>query len=203
MGAINLRNTSFCGSRRQVCLAILEDRNFIPIFSNEIEKQHFLSQLSHMRGEELPEIYAFCILDRKAVLLLKEPEEGNTVLGRIADFFQTHYRRNYPERNVELHCAKQEHFEMSEAELAQACVGIHMIPVRQNRADKASHYWWSSFRDYCLPRKTGVTEVGWLLKGEEEEKYIVRKFAALHNNKTFQNEICDQNDKNTKIDLKK
>lgn len=177
-------NTPFCG---QVCHTILQEKHSKAIFMDEIEKKLFLDMLLDIRNQFSLDIYAYCVLDAKAHMLVDTAAGINLekALAQLEQCFALHYEVRYPGMSpILFHQSCYTDIQFPE-QLMEMCVQLHAMPQKLGYVRAAGDYWWSSLKEYLLRCQTGILKTECILEAlDADRKRAARKFRKLQSKKS-------------------
>ncbi|SFQ95151.1 REP element-mobilizing transposase RayT [Desulfoscipio geothermicus DSM 3669] len=174
------------------------------IFLDEEDKQRFCDILKEkMRNGEFT-VYALCIMDNHAHLLLKvENDRLANIMKRINTSYAYYYNKKYQRvGHVFQDRFKSEAIE-NESYLLAAIRYIHNNPVKAGMVKAPRHYKWSSYGSYTgrgsleddIIEKNMVLEMFSSEKGKAVELFV--EYMNQLNNDTFIE--CEEEEKNKTI----
>lgn len=148
------------------------------IFLAEEDKQRFFDTLREKQRDGEFTVYAFCIMNNHAHLLLKVENEG---LARIMKRINTSYAYYYNNKYLRIGHVFQDRFKSEAIEndryFLAAIRYIHNNPVKAGIVKAPGHYKWSSYGSY-----TGEGS----LEGGIIEKDMVLKMFSSDNDKALE-----------------
>ncbi len=134
---------------------VVQGKRLEQVFEREAEKELYLETLLKYKAKTGVKLYAFCILDNHAHLVIEETadESVSSFMRRIGVSFSYWYRQRYDLPTGEVLFRGRYLSEPLETEEAILKVVryIHQEPVRIGMADKMENYYWSSYRFYLKP----------------------------------------------------
>ncbi len=134
---------------------VVQGKRLEQVFEKEEEKELYLETLLKYKAKTGVKLYAFCILDNHAHLVIEETEDESvsSFMRRIGVSFSYWYRQRYNlPRGEALFRGRylSEPLETEES-ILKVVRHIHQEPVRIGRTDKMENYYWSSYRFYLKP----------------------------------------------------
>ncbi|MBQ7015998.1 MAG: transposase [Firmicutes bacterium] len=134
---------------------VVQGKRLENIFEKETEKELYLETLLQYKAKTGVKLYAFCILDNHAHLVLQETkdESVSAFMRRVGVRFSYWYRQRYDlPAGEKLFRGRylSEPLQTEEA-LLEVVRHIHKEPVRQGLVLKMEDYYWSSYRLYLNP----------------------------------------------------
>ena len=168
---------------QQICCITFRESSSGPVFGNEIEKKRFLDILLNATKNSSVRIYAYCVLDREGYVLaaVRTEEELERVMENVKENFILHYQKRFPDSVLSIVKIVKWMPQCGEKELLEACMELHMLPIRQGYSQSELDYWWSSLNEYILRYRSGIIYPDILLKKlSRDSKSAVRKMKALH-----------------------
>ncbi len=136
---------------RKIYYLVLEGSRFL--LADERDKRKLLDILFAAEGREGWLIYAFCLTDECAYLVVEADGACSVRRGaaRAAREFLRKYRADpvHPEgREAALECRIQKELE-SLWDIAAHCRQIHRLPLEKGYVGRLDDYWWSSYITYA------------------------------------------------------
>lgn len=119
------------------------------IFDTDVKKQRYLETVQKYHYEGKVKLYAYCVLDNSAHLLIEEMEDTvSRFMRRVGISYVHWYNREY-EREGPLF---RERYTSNPVESETECIKIirfiHQLPVRNGIVRRMSSYSWSSYNEY-------------------------------------------------------
>ena len=139
-----------CQKARKIYYQILEGSQFL--LADERDKRKLLDILCATEREEGWLIYAFCLTDECAYLVIEADGICSVRRGgaRAAKKFLGEYRADpaHPEsREATLECGNPKELD-SLWDIAAHCRKIHRLPLEKGYVSRLDDYWWSSYITY-------------------------------------------------------
>lgn len=182
------------------CYLILKEKVSRHILNDEIEKMCFLNVLLGIRKTCRAEIYAYCILDKEAHILISTEEKGGAeaVLCQLEEQFRHYYSEKYPKRKILLCHEKQDLENPTWEKVMQICAAIHALPVEDLRVAKAEDYWWSSLKEYLHRYQSELIHTEILLKLlNDNDRKAVQRMRAIQRAQSTAGAALEKNKKRT------
>jgi len=134
---------------------VVQGKRLEQVFEKDAEKELYLETLLKYKAKTGVKLYAFCILNNHAHLVIEETtdESVSSFMRRIGVSFSYWYRQRYDlPRGEELFRGRylSEPLETEEA-ILRVVRQIHQEPVKVGVSDKMENYYWSSYRFYLKP----------------------------------------------------
>ena len=154
-------------------------------FTDESDKKIFLDFVLEVKQQmELP-IFAFCLMDGESHFLMGGQSERHIVLAeeQIKRKFTSHYsERHHRQCGVFTRETKYRKY-MTEEEILESCLRIHLIPMELKLVKNPEDYWWCSYVDYRRNYRKGIVNTELVLRYLDfDRKKAVRKLITLHHN---------------------
>ncbi len=134
---------------------VVQGKRLEQVFEKDAEKELYLETLLKYKAKTGVKLYAFCILENHAHLVIEEtPDESvSSFMRRIGVSFSYWYRQRYDLPVGEVLFRGRYLSEPLETEDAILAVvrQIHQEPVRAGLTDRMENYYWSSYRFYLKP----------------------------------------------------
>lgn len=173
---------------QQICCIIFRESSSGPVFGNEIEKKHFLDILLNAIKNKSVRVYAYCVLDETGYILMSAKTEQimSEIMDRVREDFAVYYKKRFPGSSAAFEYEFQ-WLELCKSEqLIQACIELHLLPVRHGYAKQEQDYWWSSLKEYMLKYRSGIIYPEILLKRLDlNARGAVRKMKTLHRKRGY------------------
>ncbi len=166
-------------------------------FADERDKKKFLDLLLEVKKTKGIKVLAFCITDDEGHFLLeaengwKIKEAEKQLIEKYHFYYKEHYQKSCRHMTGEIKFQK----EMTEKELLEYCLELHLIPMKRKLVKIPEAYWWCSFVDYRRKHcRQEIVNTEFLLKYlDPDRKQAIRKFVSLHHNTLITDEI-EKND---------
>jgi REP element-mobilizing transposase RayT len=163
------------------------------IFMADAEKSEYLKRLQSIRLDSDVRLYAYCLMDNHAHLLLAEAEEGES-LPKLMLKLNSGYAVWYNRRHKRLGTLFQERYRSevitSNEHLLAVARYIHQNPMKIGRS--ISH--WTSYADYLSGE--GITDTDIILSFFAAEVPAARKLFS-----DFMKDDCPIEDERLRLDL--
>lgn len=155
-------------------------------FADERDKKKFLDLLLEVKQRKGITVLAFCITDGEGHFLLEAEKEQKIkeaeqqLIEKYHSYYTEHYQRSCKQMAGEVQFQK----EMTEKELLECCLELHLIPMKRKLVKVPEAYWWCSFVDYRRKHcRQEIVNTEFLLKYlDSDRKQAIRKFVSLHHN---------------------
>ncbi len=154
-----------------------------PWIADERIKKHFLDGILRIRKKAMFSVYAFCLLDEKAVLLIETPIHSQVkwIIENISFELERSYRKEVPNGKEKSIYLSRKLKNNGAKNILEYCCYIHLLA--NGYAKRTQDYWWSSYQDYFRKGKTGLIETYKVLNLLDAEPYrALRKFIRYHEN---------------------
>ena len=149
----------------------------------KLKKMHFLDILLNAIKNKSVRVYAYCVLDETGYILMSAKTEQimSEIMDRVREDFAVCYNKRFPGSSAAFEYEFQ-WLELCKSEqLIQACIELHLLPVRHGYAKQEQDYWWSSLKEYMLKYRSGIIYPEILLKRLDlNARGAVRKMKTLH-----------------------
>lgn len=132
---------------------VVQGKRLDAVFKRKEDKELYWDTVLRYREKTGVKIYAFCILENHAHLVLQETDEVDVsgFMRRVGVSYAYWYRQRHPERKpgCELFRGRYRSEPVeSEHALLEVVRYVHQEPVRQGLAQRMEDYPWSSYRIY-------------------------------------------------------
>ena len=126
------------------------------VFALAEDKELYLDTVLKYRDKTGMGLYAFCILDNHAHLVLRETEEEDvsSFMRRVGVSFAYWFRKQHSAQNQMAEIFRGRYMSEtldSEQEVLETVRYIHQEPVRLGLVSRMEEYFWSSYRLYLKP----------------------------------------------------
>lgn len=152
-------------------------------FADEIDKKKMLDLAAEVKAEQELDILAYCVTDDECHFLICNCTAEKIAVAEnwLMNKFSSHYEEKYEKPWKGLKPERRFQKYMTEEEIIDSCLKIHLIPMEQRLARKPEDYWWCSYVDYRRQYKRGIVNTDLVLHYlDSERKRAVRKFVSLH-----------------------
>ena len=142
---------SYCKKARRIFYHVLEGSRYL--FADERDKRRLLDLLFDAEKEEEWLIYAFCVTDHCAYLVVEADGAASLRRGsrKAMNRFLAAYRRDpYHPKHCEVTLGIHVLRELgSLGEIAECCRQVHRLPLEKGYVRRLDDYWWSSYITYA------------------------------------------------------
>lgn len=155
------------------------------IFADERAKKKFLDTVLRVKvkSKEYMEIFAFCVMDAEACLLVAalEDRQLDQMIHAIGEKMKAHILQVYKGQAVRLEGTYVDCGHLTLQQMIEKCRCIHAIPVEQHYVRCMEDYWWSSYKDYIQKYRTGLVCPETLLRVlSTDNEEAIQKFVRYH-----------------------
>lgn len=142
-------------NERGIHHVVVQGKRLEKVFKAEADKELYLETILKYKAQTGVKLYAFCIMDNHAHMVLEEtPEETvSSFMRRIGVSYSYWYRQRYNLERGEVLFRGRYLSETLETEevILKVIRQIHQEPVKAGVADRMDDYFWSSYRLYLKP----------------------------------------------------
>lgn len=152
-------------------------------FTDERDKKKFLDIVQEVKEKMGISILAFCVTDEESHFLVEGQSERAFVLAaaQMVGDFERYYKKRYQKSCGNMVQEIRFRKMMTEEEIVDNCMELHLFPVKLKLVERPEDYWWSSYTDYRRNYKRGIVSTDLVLKYlDADRKRAVRKFVCLH-----------------------
>ncbi|HWP96176.1 MAG TPA: transposase [Syntrophomonadaceae bacterium] len=148
------------------------------IYLDDEDKQRFLEDIEHKHKDKDFSIYAYCLMDNHAYLLINTKNQD---LASIMKSIAVRYATYYNWKHSRVGHVFQDRFKSEPIEddqyLLAAVRYIHNNPVKAMMVKKPADYKWSSYLDYFRPPQYILLDIGFVLGMiADDRKSALREF---------------------------
>ena len=164
-------------------------------FTDESDKKKFLDLVQQVKQKMELNILAFCITDDEGHFLVDSQSERKIALAaaQIMGDFSNYYRNRYQKQCGNIVQEMRFRRYMTEEEIVDSCLKLHLLPMKQKLVKKPEDYWWSSYLEYRRNYKRGIVNTEVILRYlDKDRKRAVRKFVCLHHESHYINELQEK-----------
>lgn len=158
---------------------LVEGSAYRDIFEDPTDKDKYLEILSRILSENKVVLYAYCVMNNHAHLVLREGQgDLSRFMKRLNGAYALYFNRKYTERGQVFYDRYKSENIQDMDQLLGAIRFVHNNPVNSGSAQRPCDYLWSSYRHYVRPTKGTcflTREHIWFWFGEDR-KEAVRRF---------------------------
>lgn len=154
-------------------------------FADERDKKKLLDLVAEVKGQEDLDIFAFCVTDEEGHFLVSGQSDQKLKLASegLIRGLSFYYKKERQEPKGGFTKRMKFRKFMTEDEILESCLKMHLIPMEQKLARNPEDYWWCSYVDYRKYHRKGIVDTDMLLQYlDSDQKRAIRKFISLHHN---------------------
>ncbi len=153
---------------------LVQGPHYAQIFANGEQKSRYLETIQKYHEQGKVKLYAYCILDNSANILIEEAEDSVAQFMRRVGISYVHWFNRARQREGPLF---RDRYTSQPVSSDQECMRIirfiHQLPVRMGLVKRMEDYYWSSYWAYLDDRKQIDTgELMGQLGDWEYERYM-------------------------------
>ena len=163
-------NTSSAETAIAYHISVLTDHK---IFSDEIDKQKFLSMAAQDSSRSGYGILAFSLLDDRFDMLVKNSGSSENMasdtVNSLMEEYRAYYDRDKNSPDLSFRVSIQCDSISDNSSLIETCLDIHALCMRRNYVRRLKDYWWTSYQTYRGEYDWKFVDVSYVLRWLDEK----------------------------------